>query len=130
MILNASAENGALSSAVRVASFSSSSMPCTGGRSDGDGSRWITPSSMAWTPLFLNAVPQNTGTISTFRVRSRSPRSEEHTSELQSLMRSSYDVFCLKKKKKQKKRTYNKYYKRYDNEQIKTKTPVSEDHKK
>src|SRR3546814_6863672 len=27
-------------------------------------------------------------------------RSEEHTSELQSLMRISYDVFCLKKKKK------------------------------
>src|SRR3546814_2257514 len=26
-------------------------------------------------------------------------RSEEHTSELQSLMRISYDVFCLKKKK-------------------------------
>src|SRR3546814_5641630 len=29
-------------------------------------------------------------------------RSEEHTSELQSLMRISYAVFCLKKKKKQK----------------------------
>src|SRR3546814_8084659 len=29
-----------------------------------------------------------------------SPRSEEHTSELQSLMRSSYAVFCLKKKTK------------------------------
>src|SRR3546814_2547539 len=28
-----------------------------------------------------------------------SERSEEHTSELQSLMRSSYAVFCLKKKK-------------------------------
>src|SRR3546814_6589145 len=28
-------------------------------------------------------------------------RSEEHTSELQSLMRSSYAVFCLKKKTKQ-----------------------------
>src|SRR3546814_1467378 len=28
-------------------------------------------------------------------------RSEEHTSELQSLMRSSYAVFCLKKKNKQ-----------------------------
>src|SRR3546814_9271966 len=28
-------------------------------------------------------------------------RSEEHTSELQSLMRNSYAVFCLKKKKKQ-----------------------------
>src|SRR3546814_10122252 len=27
------------------------------------------------------------------------PRSEEHTSELQSLMRSSYAVFCLQKKK-------------------------------
>src|SRR3546814_3440602 len=29
------------------------------------------------------------------------PRSEEHTSELQSLMRISYAVFCLKKKTKQ-----------------------------
>src|SRR3546814_3819138 len=28
-------------------------------------------------------------------------RSEEHTSELQSLMRNSYAVFCLKKKKQQ-----------------------------
>src|SRR3546814_7533277 len=31
----------------------------------------------------------------------RKMRSEEHTSELQSLMRISYAVFCLKKKKKQ-----------------------------
>src|SRR3546814_2353897 len=30
----------------------------------------------------------------------RSGRSEEHTSELQSLMRISYAVFCLKKKKR------------------------------
>src|SRR3546814_8694304 len=30
----------------------------------------------------------------------RAKRSEEHTSELQSLMRISYAVFCLKKKKK------------------------------
>src|SRR3546814_9534039 len=30
-------------------------------------------------------------------------RSEEHTSELQSLMRSSYAVFCLKKKNKRQK---------------------------
>src|SRR3546814_4552528 len=35
--------------------------------------------------------------------RVRSIRSEEHTSELQSLMRISYAVFCLKKKKKKKK---------------------------
>src|SRR3546814_3677463 len=32
-------------------------------------------------------------------------RSEEHTSELQSLMRISYAVFCLKKKKKQNNKT-------------------------
>src|SRR3546814_4615891 len=32
-------------------------------------------------------------------------RSEEHTSELQSLMRISYAVFCLKKKTKNKKPT-------------------------
>src|SRR3546814_3582866 len=36
------------------------------------------------------------------RLAGRAPdaRSEEHTSELQSLMRISYAVFCLKKKKK------------------------------
>src|SRR3546814_9259565 len=33
------------------------------------------------------------------RAESRTDRSEEHTSELQSLMRTSYAVFCLKKKK-------------------------------
>src|SRR3546814_5695805 len=33
------------------------------------------------------------------------PRSEEHTSELQSLMRISYAVFCLKKKKTTKDKT-------------------------
>src|SRR3546814_1987765 len=34
------------------------------------------------------------------RIAAAYPRSEEHTSELQSLMRISYAVFCLKKKKK------------------------------
>src|SRR3546814_2696449 len=34
--------------------------------------------------------------------RSPDQRSEEHTSELQSLMRISYAVFCLKKKKQKK----------------------------
>src|SRR3546814_6294618 len=37
----------------------------------------------------------------------RRARSEEHTSELQSLMRISYAVFCLKKKKIQKKITHD-----------------------
>src|SRR3546814_1398280 len=36
------------------------------------------------------------------RTTGSSRRSEEHTSELQSLMRISYAVFCLKKKKQQK----------------------------
>src|SRR3546814_7154251 len=37
-------------------------------------------------------------------------RSEEHTSELQSLMRISYAVFCLKKKKQRYTKTkYNDY---------------------
>src|SRR3546814_2045222 len=35
------------------------------------------------------------------RAKISSSRSEEHTSELQSLMRISYAVFCLKKKKQQ-----------------------------
>src|SRR3546814_6278672 len=35
---------------------------------------------------------------------SNTARSEEHTSELQSLMRISYAVFCLKKKKNNKKK--------------------------
>src|SRR3546814_5162767 len=37
-----------------------------------------------------------------FTVFMREGRSAEHTSELQSLMRNSYAVFCLKKKQKQR----------------------------
>src|SRR3546814_7623690 len=40
--------------------------------------------------------------LTSWRKICSSPRSEEHTSELQSLMRISYAVFCLKKKKTQK----------------------------
>src|SRR3546814_7242576 len=44
--------------------------------------------------------------IIALRQRATCSRSEEHTSELQSLMRISYAVFCLNKKKKtQHKRT-------------------------
>src|SRR3546814_5683915 len=38
-------------------------------------------------------------TLRQLRAHQRRLRSEEHTSELQSLMRISYAVFCLKKKK-------------------------------
>src|SRR3546814_8965100 len=48
-----------------------------------------------WTEFAHDRVPD----------RNCFPRSEEHTSELQSLMRISYAVFCLKKKK----RTYTQY---------------------
>src|SRR3546814_1169058 len=39
----------------------------------------------------------------------RAHRSEEHTSELQSLMRISYAVFCLKKKKNKPKIDYRRH---------------------
>src|SRR3546814_4983172 len=53
------------------------------------------PASTVWQALHL---------LNTFSPAAASPscaraRSEEHTSELQSLMRISYAVFCLKKKK-------------------------------
>src|SRR3546814_5200331 len=43
----------------------------------------------------------------------RSRRSEEHTSELQSLMRISYAVFCLKKKKKKRKHKSELYMRQH-----------------
>src|SRR3546814_2562804 len=64
-----------------------------------------------YTTLFRSHDVANCGTKSSLGVMSTSlshsdaktmrptKRSEEHTSELQSLMRISYAVFCLKKKK-------------------------------
>src|SRR3546814_6458636 len=51
----------------------------------------------------LAALPPRRVSLTHLADRRRPPisalfRSEEHTSELQSLMRISYDVFCLKKK--------------------------------
>src|SRR3546814_3346537 len=50
------------------------------------------------------AFRQTTGMPDTQRPDARS---EEHTSELQSLMRISYAVFCLKKKKKNQKELHH-----------------------
>src|SRR3546814_5859798 len=75
-------------------------------RTGGEGSEWIRTigvslpllrSAIAWAPGegLTHAAP-------TYRTSSSAVligRSEEHTSELQSLMRISYAVFCLKKKK-------------------------------
>src|SRR3546814_8636849 len=44
-------------------------------------------------------APLALGVVDAFQAAGRRIRSEEHTSELQSLMRISYAVFCLKKKK-------------------------------
>src|SRR3546814_9715214 len=57
-----------------------------------DGSRWFTQSRSV-------AAPGATGSGTPARFAVCIGRSEEHTSELQSLMRISYAVFCLKKKK-------------------------------
>src|SRR3546814_9533016 len=43
------------------------------------------------------------------RATASATRSEEHTSELQSLMRISYAVFCLKKKNKQNSKQLHSY---------------------
>src|SRR3546814_10521861 len=51
-----------------------------------------------------------------FEGTARAQRSEEHTSELQSLMRISYAVFCLKKKN-QKKTTILKHAQQEHNKQ-------------
>src|SRR3546814_5649735 len=45
---------------------------------------------------FAASPMTSTAEAPVFAIRSRANRSEEHTSELQSLMRTSYAVFCLK----------------------------------
>src|SRR3546814_9065748 len=51
--------------------------------------------------LFLVALDLLDKRLQTVELQFVAQRSEEHTSELQSLMRNSYAVFCLKKKKQQ-----------------------------
>src|SRR3546814_257134 len=53
--------------------------------------------------LALIGAPLETGSAMPAILDQRADRSEEHTSELQSLMRISYAVFCLKKNKKTQK---------------------------
>src|SRR3546814_5303186 len=55
--------------------------------------------------IFRDAVPDSWGQRVIEKTFPRYRRSEEHTSELQSLMRISYAVFCLKKQQKDNKRT-------------------------
>src|SRR3546814_7937026 len=50
----------------------------------------------------LRAMAEDGPIAAAFGINQKGMRSEEHTSELQSLMRNSYAVFCLKKKNKHK----------------------------
>src|SRR3546814_7594013 len=55
---------------------------------------------------YASAIAEVEKCVAGFRHYARNgPRSEEHTSELQSLMRISYAVFCLKKKNQIHKQT-------------------------
>src|SRR3546814_6009756 len=60
------------------------------------------PASAAVSDTGAGRVPVELAEIAAENMEAAPPpaRSEEHTSELQSLMRISYAVFCLKKKKK------------------------------
>src|SRR3546814_16286013 len=56
--------------------------------------------SPAWQPASVSTpAPCSSPSAFPSTPTGSAPRSEEHTSELQSLMRISYAVFCLKKKK-------------------------------
>src|SRR3546814_3403383 len=75
----------------------------------GQGAQWNNPG----TPSELMAIfPPRSQDVRSAYAELRVPlfgkanRSEEHTSELQSLMRISYAVFCLKKNKKQNKQKH------------------------
>src|SRR3546814_3600636 len=57
--------------------------------------------------VIVTATTQEKATAVARDVASHAWRSEEHTSELQSLMRISYAVFCLKKKNTQQQNTKN-----------------------
>src|SRR3546814_8481287 len=62
-----------------------------------------------YTTLFRSAIADYDAAIerapTADNYQQRAGRSEEHTSELQSLMRISYAVFCLKKNKKPRRAT-------------------------
>src|SRR3546814_6828589 len=63
----------------------------------------VAPSSTLPSASTISSATPKKGLVAEPGFRSVAPgRSEEHTSELQSLMRISYAVFCLKKKKNQR----------------------------
>src|SRR3546814_2521722 len=63
-----------------------------------------------WHPQYEPATIRAQQRLPQIQGRRDALRSEEHTSELQSLMRISYAVFCLKKKKHKKYKTKKEIY--------------------
>src|SRR3546814_3023527 len=75
-----------------------------GGRGDGGATpNTLSVESTTWGKGTFSPVISAYPTNATIAAERPADRSEEHTSELQSLMRNSYAVFCLKKKITQKK---------------------------
>src|SRR3546814_9231430 len=73
----------------------------------GEGDGWVfTGSSRVLFDLQLDAWQRLDGRRPIQLALEGTSRSEEHTSELQSLMRISYAVFCLKKKNKSDNKNY------------------------
>src|SRR6187397_3422575 len=77
-----------------------------------------------YTTLFRSAVPGGAGRSAHARAHPRPApaghgRSEEHTSELQSLYTISYAVFCLKKNKNKKKKIINNFIEKKTQNHIK-----------
>src|SRR3546814_10765044 len=95
----------AKSSACTVATVSAMIQRLTGSVASGARNMLLAPIPLAW---------QKRAAFQSLVAKLRYPstrfsRSEEHTSELQSLMRISYAVFCLKKKTRHKhKLTYDR----------------------
>src|SRR3546814_5599567 len=75
----------------RCAALGPSPLPRIFNKRSRVGLNWAAAAMAATPPVICSTVPSF--------LSCRKCRSEEHTSELQSLMRISYAVFCLKKKK-------------------------------
>src|SRR3546814_2295230 len=68
----------------------------------------VTPASRAPSASRRPAVRSSAGSRPQLSTTTAADRSEEHTSELQSLMRISYAVFCLTKKKEKQAHKHDK----------------------
>src|SRR3546814_4946288 len=73
-----------------------------GWRAEGDGFLWV------WEASEPPGPPTGDCAAPLLATLGQPDRSEEHTSELQSLMHISYAVFCLKKKTNKKTRNYSR----------------------